>query len=227
MNRKTIYTALILATVTMIGFSLYYFVNDKKVAFYSEGGFNRHYLPISSELKLVAPLLEDEDIYRFSNSTNSDFAIGLLKKSLVKITFEDDKLISKTIYNVPIFPKNEYFSDDTNENIYVLTMDHLITNSLKLYPGYSKRINNTSKFNSKNFEPVIFENNQLICARGNKEKWHFQFQNSRHINKNKMSLTKLVDQGKIQHDAPSNTFIYVSLFSNEIVQYDSVFNINC
>ncbi|CAM4161587.1 hypothetical protein EWU23_08645 [Cytophagaceae bacterium 50C-KIRBA] len=225
MKFKRILAAIVSVIVIILGYSLHHFIKTKKTHFLSNGGFDRNYLPIQSELKLVAPSLET--LYRFSHSNNTNFTIGHCDKSLVKITYENDLLEFTPIRNIPVFANSEYFSDDTNENIYILNKNNLITTRVKLFPGFSKRIISKNEQLGQGIEPVIFSDNKLICVRATNKKWHFQFQHNKLLSKNKMTLIKLVDQGSIKHFTLNNTFIYVSLFSNEIIQFDSTFNVIC
>lgn len=225
MKFKHILATIISVIVIILSYSLYHFIKTKKTHFLSNGGFNRKYLPIQSELKFVSPSLET--LYRFSHSSNTNFAIGHCDKSLVKITYENNRLEFIPIRNISVFANCEYFSDDSNENIYLLNKNNLITTSIKLFPGYSKRIVSKNEQLDKGIEPVIFRDNKLICVRATNKKWHFQFQHNKLKSNNILNLIKLVDQGSIKHFAFNNTFIYVSLFSNEIIQFDSTFNLIC
>lgn len=225
MKLNRILTAIAPIIVIILGYGLHDFVKTKKTVFLSNGGFSRNYLPIQFELKLVAPALET--LYRFSNSNNTNFAIGHCDKSLVKITYENDHLKFTQIRNISVFANNEYFSDDTNENIYILNKNNLITTRIKPFPGFSKRVVSKNEQLGQGIEPVIFRDDKLICLKATNKKWHFQFQHNELLSKNKLTLIKLVDQGSIKHFTLNNTFIYVSLFSNEIIQFDSTFNVFC
>lgn len=225
MKYKQILATIVSVIVIILVFSLHHFIKTKKIDFLSNGGFNRNYLPIQSELKLVAPSLET--LYRFSHSNNTNFAIGHCDQSLVKITYENGLLEFKPIQKIPVFANSEYFSDDINENIYILNKNNLITTRVKLFPGFSKRIISKKEQLGLGIEPVIFSDNKLICVRATYKKWHFKFQNNILQSKNKLRFTKLVDQGSIKHFSLNNTFIYVSLFTNEIIQFDSSFNVIC
>lgn len=223
MKFKRILAAIVSVIVIILGYSLHHYLKTKKTDFLSNGGFNRNYLPIQSELKLVAPSLET--LYRFSHSSNTNFAIGYCDKSLVKITFENGLLKFTPINNLPIFSNCEYFGDDINENIYVQNANNVITTSVKLFHGFAKRIISKKEQLEKGIEPVIFRNNEIICARFPKGKWQFRFQNIRNPVENNLNFFKLINQGSIKHFPSNNTFIYVSLFTNEIIEFDSTFNL--
>ena len=204
-------------------FSIIYYIKFKKEKFYSNGGFERTYLPINSQL--IFANTSNKNIYRFSNSSNTKYALGFTENSFLKLTFSGNMLREIPVRGIIHYPNNEYFNDDSNNNIYVVTNNTLITKQAFGPDNEYYKTKSSVNFNRPLFEPIIFNNDKIICLRANTKKWKFQFQNSAKKNNEKEQLIKLVDQGEIKFSKQDKTFIYVSLFSNEIVQYDTLFNI--
>ncbi|NQW77659.1 MAG: hypothetical protein HQ448_12690 [Cytophagales bacterium] len=207
-----------------ICFPIAYYIRFKKERYYSNGGFIRTYLPIKSQLLHVST--SNKNIYRFSNSSNSNYVLGFRENSFLKLTFSGNILREIPVRGIIHYPNNAYFNDDINNNMYIVTNNTIVTKQVIGNNHANYKTKSTVNFNSNLFEPLIFNNNKIICLRALTKKWAFQFQNlAERKNNVKEHLVKLVDQGEIKFNKQNKTFIYVSLFSNEIVQYDTLFNI--
>lgn len=231
MKKIKIYTLVFCSILFATGsYYLVKYLKDKKERYYSNGGFERKYI-YKYKFLLIQNLPLIHEFTNFIQSSNPNFVIAEGENKLFKITISSNTKINglniKPINYLPKYGNNIYFVDEFKNFIYVLNdkSSNLISYDLandKNQILTSKVLLN--KLNIKQYEPVIINKNQIICAKENINKFDFKFINPNTNLKSKNSFKKLIDQGQLSYLQNDNLFVYVSLFSHEILKLDSNLN---
>ncbi|MHA8080664.1 hypothetical protein VR610_05845 [Aquirufa regiilacus] len=207
------------------GYYLMVYLRFKKEIYYSNGGFERKYTK-EYKFSLIQHL---PLIHRFTNfiqSSNPNFVIAEGENKLFKITiptnYNTNGLIIEPINYLPKFGNNIYYTDEFNNLIYALN-----EKSSQLLPfdleKHKTQIINKEAFNQ--FEPVIIYNNKIICSKKSISNYDFKLINPNNLRLDpKNNFKKLIDQGQLSYQTFDKSFIYISLFSHDILKLDSNLN---
>lgn len=225
--KKNKYLILVFCILFVIvgGYYLIIYLRFKKENYYSNGGFERKY---TNEYKFS--LIQNLPlIHRFTNfiqSSNPNFVIAEGENKLFKITiptnYTTNGLIIEPINYMPKFGNNIYYVDESMNLIYVLNEK---SSQLQLFDLEKHQTQILNKGAFKPYEPLIIDKNRIICSKKSTSNFDFELINPNNIRPNlKNNFKKLIDQGQLSYLANDNSFIYISLFSHDIIKLDSNLN---
>lgn len=227
MKKPSIKLTILMITSFVIIFLGYKYVSTKKSLFYSDGGFQRTYLTGAIERELIMPIFFKASYFIPSSNPNVVYTVG--EKYLYRVrhtTGKNENYKFDSIPHFPILSNTEIIADENTQTLYVRNLINKIVTAAIMHEN---KAGNLEYLNQKlpNYAPdqipLIYKNEKLVGYKKTNSDWKFRFGGEKIDQLNEFD--RLSQQGPLKYIGALNQFVYVSLFTNKIILYDSLFSV--